>query len=147
MPGHGAFSDGGAMDDGAHERAEGMRNVGQAIERAPLPGNTARDLAGPLALKAMRSVDAGLNILLDGTLDRDERVRLTAARWLVQAAPKVAMLAPPDAAPAVSDADRDAALRAALESAEFCALLVTVVAHPEGAARLALIEAGWTAPE
>lgn len=149
MPGRGAFSDSGVAPDarGAHARTNAMRAVGETLEYTPLPGNTARELAGPLALKAMRAAELALNVLEAGTRDRDERVAHMAARWLVQAAPRVAALSPPDAAPAATAEERDAALRAALESAEFCELLVRVVAVHGAEARLALIRAGWTAPE
>jgi hypothetical protein len=143
MPGHGAFSDARAF-----ERAEARAaDPDPDVPTDPLPGATAKELSGPLALKAMRAIEHGLNILIKGTKDIDERVRMDAARWLVASAPKVAALVPPDAPTESTPEERDAALRVALESPEFCTLLVRVVASPEGAARAALLAAGWVAPE
>lgn len=121
--------------------------AGLAMTFVPLPGNTAKELAGPLALRAMRIAEKGLAVLEAGMHDRDERVRTNAARWAVTAAPKVAALSPPDAPPSATPEERDAALRAAFESPEFCAMLVHVVAHEGGEARAALIAAGWLAPD
>ena len=131
----------------ASARAELVKRVGIDLEVAPLPGNTAKDLAGPLAYRAMRYVEHALGVLCTATYDRDERVALTAARWIVQAAPKVAALSPPDAPPSATPEEKDAALRAAFESPEFCTLLVRVVSSPDGGARAALVAAGWLPPD
>jgi len=117
------------------------------LQYTPLPGNTAKELAGPLALRAMRIAEKGLAVLEAGMHDRDERVRTNAARWAVQAAPKVAALSPPDAPPSATPEEKDAALRAAFESPEFCTLLVRVVSSPDGGARAALVAAGWLPPD
>lgn len=131
----------------ANARAELVTATGQALAYAPLPGNTAKELAGPLALMAMRLAEKAMRALEHDMGDRDPRVAQTAARWLVQACPKVAALSPSDAAPAQNADERDAALRQAFESPEFCTLLVRVVSSPDGEARAALIAAGWTAPD
>ncbi len=131
----------------ANARAELAAATGMSLERALLPGDTARELAGPLALMAMRLAEKAMRALERDMTDRDPRVAQTAARWLVQACPKVAMLAPPDGPPAPSAEDQDLALRTALESAEFCETLLAVVACEGGAARAALVAAGWTPPE
>lgn len=131
----------------ASARAEAVKYAGMDLQYTPLPGNTAKELAGPLALRAMRIAEKGLAVLEAGMHDRDERVRTNAARWAVQAAPKVAALSPPDAPPSATPEEKDAALRAAFESPEFCTLLVRVVSSPDGGARAALVAAGWLPPD
>lgn len=146
MPGHNAFSP-GVRDAELEARREAAGREAMAVVALPLPGSTARELAGPLAYQAMRDMEAGMALLRRQLSDRDERIAANAARAIVTACPKVAALEPVDAPAEMSPADKDAALRAALESADFCALLVRVVGHEGSAARAALLDAGWTAPD
>ena len=125
-----------ARDVAAYARRAAVPNVIATTDA--LAVGALGERARALIAKAMHQIDASLD-------DRDERVRIVAARVAVQACPKVAELAPPDV-PETTPAERDAALRAALESPEFAALLVRVVAVPESVARAALVAAGWEAP-
>lgn len=153
MPGHRAYSDSTAQRESdartaANARRDAVHAAGfELAHRTPLPGATAKELAGPLALRAMRLAEQGLDVLEQGMGDPDERVRVNAARWAVQACPKVAALSPPDAPPAANAEERDTALRAALESPEVCALVVACAACDGAALREALLAAGWRAPD
>lgn len=148
MPGRGAFSGTGANPDGkaASARAAALERLENEVV-CTLSGSSARDMAGPLAVRAMRVAEAALCEVVAGLGDRDERVRATAARTALQMAPRIAELAPVDAPPAPSDADRDTALRAALESDECIAVVLAAAAYGESRLRAALVDAGWVAPE
>lgn len=101
---------------------------------------TPAELAGPLAMKAMRRLERGID-------DLDPRVSFEAARVAVGAAPKVAELVgmgtPADADPEA----RRAALTAALMSEEALALVVELATVDGGPVRAALEAAGWQGPE
>lgn len=122
----------------ALQAAAGAPVRGGSSTPTELKGATAAELAGPLALKAMRVLERGMDEL-------DYRVSFEAARVAATIAPKVHELT----AGEVKDDDPDAkraALLAALASADFCTMLVDVVASSEAPARLALERAGWVAP-
>jgi hypothetical protein len=122
----------------ALQAAAGTPVRGGCSTPAEIKGATAAELAGPLALKAMRVLERGMDEL-------DYRVAFEAARVAATVAPKVHELT----AGEVKDDDPEAkraALLAALASDEFCALLVSVVASSEAPAWKALIAAGWRSP-
>lgn len=108
-------------------------------ETPRLPGDTPAELAGPLALMAMRLLESRMH-------DVDPRIAMEAARCVVAGAPKVRELNTGPAGDAADPEARRAAMVAALGSDEAVALVVELAGTAGSPVRLALERAGWRPP-
>ena len=111
---------------------------GSCSDETLIKASTAAELAGPLALAAMRVLERGIK-------DPNPHVAFEAARVAATVAPKVVDLTGKEATETDPAAKR-ASYLAALASPALCALVVEVVGQVDAPLRAALEAAGWRAP-